>query len=199
MDPIAELIQAFSRLPGIGEKTATRLAFHILYAPSEKALSLAKALQEVKERIHPCSVCFNLSSLDPCPICRDQRRDHDLICVVEDSIGLNAIERSGVFRGVYHVLSGVIAPLDGIGPDQLKVKELVERVRARPPREVILSTNPTVEGEATSAFLSKILEPHVSKITRIARGIPSGSDLEYVDRETLSKAFEYRRELEVRS
>ncbi|MBI4208538.1 MAG: recombination protein RecR [Deltaproteobacteria bacterium] len=194
MDPIQTLVQELCKLPGIGEKTATRLAFHILYASTDEALALAKAIQEVKERIRPCSVCFNLSSIDPCPICADMRRDQDLICVVEDSIGLNAVERAGVFRGVYHVLSGVIAPLEGIGPDQLKVKELVERVQMKPPREVILSTNPTVEGEATSAFLSKILKPHVPKITRIARGVPSGSDLEYVDRMTLSKAFENRRD-----
>ncbi len=194
MDPIQTLIQELCKLPGIGEKTATRLAFHLLYASTDDALALSKAIQEVKERIHPCSLCFHLSSTDPCSICRDMKRDHELICVVEDSVGLNAIERAGVYRGIYHVLLGVIAPLEGIGPDQLKVKELVDRVQTQPPREVILSTNPTMEGEATSAFLSKILKPHVPKITRIARGVPSGSDLEYVDRMTLSKAFENRRD-----
>ncbi len=193
-DPIGRLIRLLSKLPGIGEKTATRLAFHVLRAPPEYARDLAQALLEVKEKIRLCQICMNLTEQSPCPLCADVRRDPGVVCVVATPPDLFAIERTGGFRGRYHVLHGVLSPLSGVGPDELRIQGLVERVRAGGVEEIILATSPTVEGEATAAYLSRLLKPLGPRVTRIAMGVPVGSDLEWADEVTMSKALEGRRE-----
>ncbi len=186
--PVDRLIEEFSRLPGIGKKTAARLAFHLLKADAERVQFLAEALLDLKGKIRACSVCFNFTHTDPCPICADPRRDAGLLCVVEEPADLAVIERSGEFRGRYHVLGGILSPLDGIGPNELRVKELLRRAKEEV-REVILATNPSTEGEATATYLARELKVFGIRVTRIARGVPVGGDLEFVDQGTLLRAF----------
>jgi len=193
--PIDHLIDALTRLPGIGKKTASRLAFHILRSSSSEAQELARAILDVKEKIRLCSICFNLTDEDPCRICQDERRAGEILCVVEGPNDLIAIENTGGFNGRYHVLHGAISPLEGIGPDHLKMKELLERLRKEKISEVILANNPTVEGGATALYLVDLIKPLGIKVTRIAYGIPMGSEIEYSDGMTLSKALEGRREI----
>jgi len=193
--PIDHLIEALTRLPGIGRKTASRLAFHILRSSPSEAQQLARAIVDVKEKIRLCSICFNLTDEDPCRICQDERRTREVLCVVEGPNDLIAIENTGEFNGRYHVLHGTISPLEGIGPDDLKIRELLERLRKEQISEVILATNPTVEGGATALYLSNLIRPFSIKVTRIAYGIPMGSEIEYSDGMTLSKALEGRREI----
>ncbi|MGZ3494338.1 MAG: recombination mediator RecR [Thermodesulfobacteriota bacterium] len=193
--PIDHLIEALTRLPGIGRKTASRLAFHILRSSSSEAQQLARAIVDVKEKIRLCSICFNLTDEDPCRICQDERRTREVLCVVEGPNDLIAIENTGDFNGRYHVLHGTISPLEGIGPDDLKIRELLERLQKEEISEVILATNPTVEGGATALYLSNLIKPFSIKVTRIAYGIPMGSEIEYSDGMTLSKALEGRREI----
>ena len=192
---MARLIQELARLPGIGEKTASRLAFHILRAERDYAQALADALLAVKDETRLCSVCFALTESDPCPLCLDPRRAAEVICVVEEPADLLAIERVREFRGRYHVLHGTLAPLDGIGPDDLKIQPLLVRLRDTPVREVIVATNPTAEGEATALYLAKLLKPLGVKVTRIAHGLPVGADIEYADVMTVGRALEGRREM----
>ena len=194
-EPVARLIDALQRLPGIGPKTAQRLTFYMLKRPADEVRELGDALLAVKEKISHCRTCFNVTDEDPCRICSDPRRDEHLICVVEEPNDLLAMERTGEFRGRYHVLLGALSPLDGIGPDDLKIRELLTRLEGRETSEVILATNPNVEGEATALYLAKLLRPLVGRLTRIARGLPVGGDLEYADQVTLSKALEGRREI----
>jgi recombination protein RecR len=194
-EPVARLIEALQRLPGIGPKTAQRLTFFLLKRPAEEVRELSASLLAVKERIVYCRVCFNVTDEDPCRICADARRDDHLLCVVEEPNDLLAMERTGEFRGRYHVLLGALSPLDGIGPDDIKVRELLTRLEAGGVSEVILATNPNVEGEATALYLAKLLRPLGVRVTRIARGLPVGGDLEYADQVTLSKALEGRREI----
>ncbi len=194
-EPIERLINELARLPGIGRKTAARLAYYILRVPRGEAQDLARAIIDVKERIQLCSVCFNLTDRDPCRICSDSRRDNEVICVVEEPNDLMAIEGTGDFNGKYHVLHGALSPLDGIGPEDIKSKELLERLGAGEVREVIMATNPNVEGGATALYLTKLIKPLGVKVTRIAYGIPMGGDIEYTDGATLVKALEGRREI----
>ena len=194
-EPVARLIDALQRLPGIGPKTAQRLTFFLLKRPAEEVRELGDALRAMKEKITYCRVCFNVTDEDPCHICGDPRRDPNVICVVEEPNDLLAMERTGEFRGRYHVLLGALSPLDGIGPDDLKIRELLARLEGKEMAEVILATNPNVEGEATALYLAKLLRPLAVRITRIARGLPVGGDLEYADQVTLSKALEGRREM----
>ena len=195
-EPVARLIEALQRLPGIGPKTAQRLTFFLLKRPVEEVRELSEALVAVKDRIVYCQTSFNVTDADPCRICRDPGRDSRLICVVEEPNDLLAMERTGEFRGRYHVLLGALSPLDGIGPEDLKVRELLARLdTGADTAEVILATNPNVEGEATALYLAKLLRPLGVKVTRIARGLPVGGDLEYADQVTLSKALEGRREI----
>ncbi len=193
--PIDHLIEALTRLPGIGRKTASRLAFHILRSSPSEAQQLARAILDVKEKIRLCSICFNLTDEDPCRICQDERRAREVLCVVEGPNDLMAIENTGDFNGRYHVLHGTISPLEGVGPDDLKIRELLERLQKEQISEVILATNPTVEGGATALYLSNLIKPFSIKVTRIAYGIPMGSEIEYSDGMTLSKALEGRREI----
>lgn len=195
MDAVERLISEFSRLPGIGRKTAQRLTFFLLKEDRRQALSLAEAIVALKDRMRYCSVCFNTTEQDPCPICRDPRREHDKICVVEEPSDLMAIEKLRVYRGVYHVLGGVLSPLDGIGPEDLHIRELLERLKEGV-KEVILATNPTVEGEATALYLSRLIRPLGVRVSQIARGLPVGGDIELADEMTLTRAFEGRREVE---
>jgi recombination protein RecR len=192
---LGRLIEALQRLPGIGPKTAQRLAFHLLKQPAEAVQALADALRELKARVTHCSVCFNITDEDPCRVCADPTRDAGLLCVVEEPNDLLAMERTGEYRGRYHVLLGALSPLDGIGPDELKVRELLQRIEAAPVHEVILATNPNVEGDATAIYLAKLVRPLGIRVTRIARGLPVGGDLEYADEVTLARALEGRREL----
>jgi len=192
--PLERLIEALRKLPGVGAKSAQRLAFHILRGSADDARALASAIVEVKETIRLCSVCFNITDTDPCLVCADSSRNRSEICVVEEPHNLVAIERSG-YRGLYHVLHGSIAPLRGLGPDDLKVAPLVERLRDGSVKEVILATNPNVEGETTAVYLSRLLKPLGVRVTRIALGLPVGSELEYADEVTVGKALEGRREL----
>ncbi len=192
--PLERLIEAFRKLPGIGAKSAQRLSFHVLRGSREDAQALAAALLEVKDALRLCSVCFNITDTDPCLVCADPDRDRAQVCVVEEPHNLIAIERSG-FRGLYHVLHGSIAPLRGLGPDDLKIGPLVARLRDGSIKEVILATNPNVEGETTAVYLSRLLKPLGVRVTRIALGLPVGSELEYADEVTVGKALEGRREL----
>lgn len=189
------LIDAFSRLPGIGRKTASRLAFHILRAPKEEAEALARGIVEVKEKIRLCSECFNLTDEDPCTICRDNERTAEEICVVEEPNDLLAIENTGAFKGKYHILHGNLRPLDGIGPEHIRIKELLNRLEEGGVREVILATNPTREGGATAVYLTQLIKPLGIKVTRIASGVPVGGEIEYTDSVTLSMAMEGRKEM----
>jgi recombination protein RecR len=193
--PIARLIQQLAKLPGIGEKTAARLAFHILRAPPEDAAALGAAIVELRARIKLCGVCCDFTEEDPCPVCRDQRRDASLICVVAQPQDVVAIERTGGYRGRYHVLHGVLSPLDGIGPDDLRITELVRRAGQGEAKEVIVATNPSVEGETTAVYLAKLLRPLGVRTSRIATGVPMGGELEYADRLTLARALDGRREI----
>jgi recombination protein RecR len=193
--PIARLVQQLAKLPGIGEKTAARLAFHILRASPEDATALAAAITEVKQKIRFCSVCCDLTEADPCAICADARRDAALVCVVAQPQDVLAIERAGGYHGRYHVLHGVLSPLDGIGPDDLRVAELLKRCSGAGLREAILATSPSVEGEATAVYLAKLLRPLGVRTTRIATGVPMGGELEYADQLTLARAIDGRREM----
>lgn len=195
MSAIDDLVGQFARLPGIGRKTALRLAFHLLKQPEEEARRLAASILEVRERVRPCTRCGNLSEEDPCGICRSGRRDVAIVCVVEESSDIMAIERTGEYRGLYHVLGGRLSPLDGIGPSELSVQPLLERAGAQEVREVVLATNPSVEGEATALYLGRLLAPLGVRVTRIARGLPVGGDLEYADGVTIAEALSARREM----
>jgi recombination protein RecR len=195
MDPITRLVEALTKLPGIGEKSASRLAFHILGSSEEYARSLAQAVLDVKEKIRLCSVCMNITEQDPCRLCQDPGRTEEIVCVVEEPNDLFAIEKTGSFNGKYHVLHGVISPLDGIGPDEIYVKELLERLKTGTIKEVLLATNPVVEGDATALYLKEQIKPLGVKVTRIARGIPVGGDLEYTDGATLTDAIRGRQDL----
>ena len=192
---LVRLIKQLAKLPGIGEKTAERLALHLLRASHEEVRALSESLLEVKERIRFCSTCFGLSESDPCRICLDEGRDHEVVCVVEQPSDLVAIEKSGAFKGVYHVLQGVLSPMNGIGPDDLKIKELLERIRAGRIREVTLATNTNVEGESTASYLAQCLKDYPVKVSRIATGVPVGGDLKYLDDVTLRRAMERRESL----
>jgi len=193
--PLQNLIDQFKRLPGVGAKSAQRLAFHVLKTPREDADRLCDAIREVKDRVTYCSICSNITDVDPCAFCADDSRDRRVICVVEEPQNVHVIEKSGGFRGVYHVLLGALSPLQGIGPDDLKIKGLLTRIDQGGVEEIILATNPTVEGEATAIYLARLLKPLGLRVTRIATGIPVGSDLEYADELTMGKAMEGRREL----
>lgn len=194
-EPILRLIREFAKLPGIGERTAERLTFHVLALPASEAQELAQAIRDVKERIRSCTTCYNISDQDPCEICSDRRRDPAVVCVVEQCKDLWTVEKSGVFRGVYHVLNGRLSPLDGIGPEHLTIAKLRERIRAGSIREVILATNPTAEGDATAYYLQKELSAAGVQVTRIARGLPAGSSLEFANRTMVQDAFQGRKEL----
>ena len=204
--PVARLIDMFNRLPGIGPKSAQRLAYHLVRMPSQEAIGLAEAIQAVKEGVGPCSICLNITDQEPCSICTNPDRDQNTVCVVEEPLDLLAIERTLVYRGQYHVLHGAISPLNGVGPDELRVRELLARIRPREAgqnpqngeasiREVILATNPNLEGEATAMYLQRLLAPLGVQVTRLARGLSTGGELEYADELTLVRAFEGRQEL----
>ena len=199
--PLVQLMEHFRRLPGIGPKTAARLAYHVLGMEREQALALANSIIEAKDKIRFCSVCFSLTDTDPCAICRSETRDHGLICVVEEPRDVAAMERTRGhdrnrgYQGTYHVLQGVLSPLDGVGPENIRVRELVQRIQAGSVREVIMATNPNLEGEVTATYIARLLKPLGIQVTRIARGLPTGGDLEYADEETLAKALENRREI----
>jgi len=195
MNPIDRLVHELSKLPGIGERTATRLAFFILRQENDYARALSQAIVDVKEKVRLCSECMNLTEADPCATCSDPRREADLICVVEEPSDVLAVERTHVFRGRYHILHGSLSPLDGIGPDEIKIAELLRRLERGGVREVIVATNANVEGEATALYLSRLIKPTGIRLTRLASGIPVGGNLEYVDASTLSRALEERREL----
>ena len=190
--PVVALINEFSKLPTIGPKTAARLVFYLLNRPRHEAQTLAEAIVAVKDRVRFCSVCFSLTEADPCAICSDERRDATAVCVVAEAKDVYAVERTSAFKGRYHVLGGVISPMDGIGPGQLRVKELIERIGREEPREIILATNPNAEGEATALYLSRLIAPLGVVVTRLAYGLPIGGDLDYADEITLAKAFEGR-------
>jgi len=194
-EPLARLIDSLQRLPGIGAKSAQRLAYHILRTPREAADQLCAAVQDVKERVTYCSTCNNITDVDPCAFCTDDRRERHLICVVEEPQNVAAIEKTREFRGIYHVLMGALSPLQGIGPDDLKIRGLLTRVGEGGVNEVVLATNPNVEGEATALYLARLLKPLGVRVTRIATGIPVGSDIEYADEITMTKAMEGRREV----
>jgi recombination protein RecR len=194
-EPLARLIQELKRLPGIGQKSAQRIAFHVLRIPREDAERLAQAVVDVKDKLGICTICNNISDAEVCNYCRDTHRDHTLICVVEEPHSILPIETTRQFDGVYHVLHGSISPLRGIGPEQLRIKSLLDRIQAGEVQEIILATNPTIEGEATALYLSRLLKPLGLKVTRIAMGIPVGSDLEFADEVTMTKSLENRREM----
>lgn len=193
--PLNELINQFSRLPGIGKKTAQRLAYSIIEQPPERAKQFAEALINAREKIHLCKVCQTLTDKDICDFCSDEKRDRTTVCVVEDPRDVMAFERTREYKGVYHVLHGVISPLDGVGPEQLKLKELMARLSSGEVKEIIMATNPTVEGEATASYISRLVKPMGIKVTRLAYGIPVGGDLEYADEYTLARALEGRNEI----
>lgn len=193
--PVTHLIDELKRLPGIGQKTAQRLAFYLLRVDRDQAIALSDAIREAKERIRQCSVCNNITDTDPCFFCTSPGRNKALICVVEEATNIQAVEKTRQFSGMYHVLGGALSPLQGIGPDQLHIKSLIERLKAGTAEEIIIATNPTAEGEATAVYLSKLIKPLGVRVTRIAMGIPVGSDLEYADEVTMLKAMEGRRDL----
>ena len=192
---VNRLIEELKRLPGIGQKTAQRLAFFLLRVDRAQALALSDAIREAKEKVRECSICNNITDTDPCHFCSSATRDHSEICVVEEATNIQAVEKTRQFSGLYHVLGGALSPLQGIGPDQLKIKSLIERLKGGVVREIIVATSPTAEGEATAVYLSKLVKPLGVRVTRIAMGIPVGSDLEYADEVTMSKAMEGRRDL----
>jgi len=193
--PVARLIEQFAKLPGIGSKTAQRLAFFVLNMPEAEARGLARAIVEAKQKTKYCSICGNLTDVDPCFICNNPNRDNTLICVVEEPRDVVAMEKTREFKGVYHVLHGAISPMEGIGPEDINIKDLLKRLSQNDVKEVIVATNPNVEGEATAMYISKLIKPLGVKVTRIAHGIPVGGDLEYADEVTLTKALEGRREM----
>ena len=193
--PIERLIDELKRLPGIGQKTAQRLAFHLLRAAPEDALALAEAIRDAKQKLRECSVCNNITDTDPCLYCASASRNRKTICVVEEPPNILAVEKTRQYGGLYHVLGGVLSPLSGVGPDQLKIKSLIERLKNGAVEEIIIATNPTAEGEATAVYLSKLIKPLGIRVTRIGVGIPVGSDLEYADEMTMLKAIEGRRDL----
>jgi recombination protein RecR len=193
--PVAKLIEELSRLPGVGSKTAQRLAFHILGSPPEQAEGLAKSIVFARRSIKHCSVCYNMTDSDPCRICSSDRRDKSVICVVENPRDVVAMEKTREYKGLYHVLHGAVSPMEDIGPEDIRIKELLLRLQDQQVKEVILATNPTIEGEATAMYISRLLKPLDIKTTRIAHGIPVGGDLEYADEVTLVKAMEGRREI----
>jgi recombination protein RecR len=192
---LQNLIDQFKRLPGVGAKSAQRLAFHILKTPREEADRLCDAIRDVKDRVTYCSICNNITDTDPCAYCDDPARDHRLICVVEEPQNVQVVEKTGGFRGTYHVLLGALSPLQGVGPDDLKIKGLLARIASGGAEEIILATNPTVEGEATAIYLARLLKPLGVRVTRIATGIPVGSDLEYADDLTMRNSMEGRRDV----
>ena len=192
---VTRLIEAFAQLPGIGPKTASRLTFYLIRRPAEQAEALADALRDLKQKTLFCSICFNITETDPCVICQDEGRDRSIICVVEEPLDVLAIERTGEYRGLYHVLHGAISPVEGIGPDELRINELLTRLKAQPVREVLLATNPNLEGEATAMYLARLIQPLGVRVTRLARGLPVGGDLEYADSVTLGRALQGRREM----
>ena len=192
---LQDLVDQFKKLPGIGAKSAQRLAFHVLRTPREDAERLCTAIRDVKDRVTYCTTCNNITDVDPCPLCTDDARDHRVICVVEEPQDVNVVDKTGGFKGVYHVLMGAISPLQGVGPDDLKIKGLLARIGVDGVDEVILATNPTVEGEATAIYLARLIKPLGVRVTRIAMGIPVGSDLEYADEVTMTRAMEGRRDL----
>ncbi len=192
-EPINRLIRSLAKLPGVGEKTASRLALHILRCSRDEALELARSIVAVKEKITMCRVCCNLTDQDPCPICSSQKRERDIICVVEEPGDLIALETGGEFKGLYHVLHGVISPLDGVNPENIRIQELLNRLKSGQVKEVIVATNPTTNGNATALYLANVIKPLGIKVTRIAQGIPIGGDIEYTDEVTLKKALEGRR------
>jgi len=194
-DPLNRLVAELAKLPGIGEKTAQRLAFHILRSPPQYAQDLSAAISDVVQKVRLCKRCFSLTESEVCAMCQDPRRDERVLCVVENVADLLAIEKTREFRGRYHVLHGVLSPLDGTGPDQLRIRELLSRLREGGAEEVIVATNPDVEGEATALYLTRLLKPMGLKVTRIAQGLPIGSDLEFADQATLSRALAGRREM----
>ena len=194
-EPLSRLVEQLQKLPGIGAKSAQRLAFHVLKTPREDAERLCDAIRDVKERVTYCSTCNNITDADPCGFCSNSARDQRVICVVEEAQNVNVVEKTGGFKGAYHVLMGVLSPLQGVGPDDLKIKGLLQRVGDGQVDEVILATSPTVEGEATALYLARLLKPLGVKVTRIAMGIPVGSDLEYADEVTMTRAMEGRREV----
>ena len=194
-DALGNLVDQLAKLPGIGRKSAQRLAFHILKQPDKEARLLAKAIIDEKKKIHYCKTCYNLTDQEYCPICQNPNRDTSVICVVEDARDVLALERANEFRGLYHVLHGAISPMDGIGPEQLKVKELLQRLQNQPAEEVIIATNTSIEGEATAMYLANLLKPLGIKVTRIAQGLPVGGDIQYADEVTLARAFEGRWEI----
>jgi len=191
-ESVDQLAEQFAQLPGIGRKTAYRLALYILKMNRDEVVTLAKALVNVKDKVRYCSVCSNITEKDPCGICSNQKRERHMICIVEEPSDVLALEKTNEFKGLYHVLGGALSPLDGIGPEDLRIKELLARLSSAPAEEIILAMNPNVEGEATTLYLSKLLKPLVPRVTRIARGLPVGSDLEYADQATLSRALEGR-------
>ncbi|MGD8397735.1 MAG: recombination mediator RecR [Anaerolineae bacterium] len=194
-EPVTRLIEAFSQLPGIGPKTASRLTFYLLRRPAEQTEALADALRDLKQRIVFCQVCFNITEQSPCAICDDEGRDRSVICVVEEPLDVLAIERTGEYKGLYHVLHGAISPVEGIGPDELRIDELMRRLKEAPVTEVLLATNPNLEGEATAMYLARLIQAWGARVTRLARGLPVGGDLEYADAVTLSRALEGRQEM----
>ena len=194
-EPIARLIEELNRLPSIGPKSAQRLTYYLLRAPAGEVTALADAIRNLKEKLVLCSICLNITDSDPCAICRDEERDRTKICIVEEPIDILPLERTKKYKGLYHVLYGVIAPTDGIGPDELKIKELLSRLNGNQITEVILATNPNLEGEATAMYLQRLIAPLGIRITRLARGLPYGGDLEYADDVTLSRALEGRQEM----
>jgi recombination protein RecR len=194
-EPVTRLIEAFAQLPGIGPKTASRLTFYLLRRPAEQAEALADALRDLKQKTVFCSTCFNITEASPCAVCRDEGRDRSVICVVEEPLDVLAIDRTGEYKGLYHVLHGAISPVDGIGPDELRIQELMARLKDQPAQEILLATNPNLEGEATAMYLARLIQPLGIRVTRLARGLPVGGDLEYADVVTLGRAVQGRREM----
>jgi len=194
-ESVERLVEEFAKLPGIGRKSAQRIMLHVLKMPRQDAQRFAAAIMDVKDKVGYCSVCGNIAEAQKCSICNDGRRETSAICVVEQPSDIIAVEKSGQYRGLYHVLLGAISPLDGLGPDELRIRELVQRVSEDKPDEIIIATNSTVQGETTAVYLSQVLKPYSVKVTRIARGLPAGSDIEFCDEQTLAKAFEGRKEI----
>ena len=194
-EPVTRLIEAFSQLPGIGPKTASRLTFYLLRRPIEQSQALAGALHDLKQKTVFCAHCFNITEQSPCAVCRDEGRDRSIICVVEEPLDVLAIERTGEYRGLYHVLEGALSPVEGIGPDELRIDELMDRLGEGSVREVLLATNPSLEGEATAMYLAGLIQPQQIRVTRLARGLPVGGDLEYADSVTLTRALQGRQEV----